>query len=71
MIDLIKAATLTNNCEMQKSAELAILKHRQENPEQFFIDNSQILQNGEVEPLIRQSAGALLVGSLKLKVRSL
>jgi hypothetical protein len=53
---------------MQKNAEIAILKHRHEQPDNFFIENSQILQNRDVETPIRQAAGALLVGSLKLKV---
>jgi hypothetical protein len=37
MIDLIKAATLTNDTELQKQAEAALLNRRQENPEDFFI----------------------------------
>jgi hypothetical protein len=44
MIDLIKAATLTNNRELQKNAENAILKQRNERPESFFIENSLLLQ---------------------------
>lgn len=53
---------------MQKNAENAILKHRHEQPDNFFIENSQILQNKDIETQIRQAAGALLAGSLKLKV---
>jgi hypothetical protein len=56
---------------MQKNAENAILKHRLEQPDNFFIENSQILQNRDVEAPIRQAAGALLAGSLKLKVSHL
>ena len=56
---------------MQKNAENAILKHRLEQPDNFFRENSQILQDTNVETPIRQAAGALLAGSLKLKVSHL
>jgi hypothetical protein len=36
MIELIKAATLVNNKELQKNAENTILKLRLEKTEQFF-----------------------------------
>jgi hypothetical protein len=53
---------------MQKNAENAILKQRHEQPNNFFIENSHILQNKDIDTQIRQAAGALLAGSLKLKV---
>ena len=56
---------------MQKNAENAILKQRHEQPNNFFIENSQILQNKDIDTQIRQAAGALLAGSLKLKVPNL
>ncbi len=37
MIDLIQAATLVNNRELQKNAESMILKVRNDEPEKFFI----------------------------------
>ena len=45
---------------MQKNAENAILKHRLEQPDNFFLENSQILQDTNVDTPIRQAAGALL-----------
>jgi len=68
MIDLIKAATLTNDPSVQKNAESTLLKHREEQPEQFFLDNANIFNNRSIDISVRQSAGTLLTVSLKTKV---
>jgi hypothetical protein len=68
MIDLIKAATLTNDPELQKQAEMALLKHRNEQPEDFFLQNAKIVNSSDTPTAIRQAAGTLLAVSLKVKV---
>ena len=68
MIDLIKAATLTNDPSVQKNAESTLLQHREEHPEQFFLDNANIFNNRSIDISVRQSAGTLLTVSLKTKV---
>ena len=68
MIDLIKAATLTNDPSVQKNAENTLLQHREEQPEQFFLDNANIFNNRSIDISVRQSAGTLLTVSLKTKV---
>lgn len=68
MIDLIKAATLTNDPSVQKNAENTLLQHREEHPEQFFLDNASIFNNRSIDISVRQSAGTLLTVSLKTKV---
>jgi len=68
MIELIKAATLTNDPELQKQAENTLLQHRTERPENFFLESAQLLGNRDIDSPIRQAAGTLLAVSLKTKV---
>lgn len=68
MIELIKAATLTNDQDLQKQAENSLLQHRTERTEEFFLESAQVLNNRNVETPIRQAAGTLLTVSLKNKV---
>lgn len=68
MIDLIKAATLTNNPELQKQAESKLLEYRNSNIEEFFLESAGLLANREGETPTRQAAGTLLTVSLKTKV---
>lgn len=68
MIDLIKAATLTNDPEVQKQAENTLIQHRTEQPEDFFLQSAQLLSSKDNPTPIRQAAGTLLAVSLKTKV---
>jgi hypothetical protein len=68
MIDLIKAATLTNDPEVQKNAEQALLQRRVDTPREFFYENAAIFNNKDLPCPIRQAAGTLLLVSLKIKV---
>lgn len=68
MIDLIQAATLTNDPEVQKQAEMTLLKHRNERPEEFILENAKILSTVDIATPVRQAAGTLLAVSLKVKV---
>ena len=43
MIELIQAATLTNDPEVQKKAEASLLAFRQETPEKFFLESANVL----------------------------
>lgn len=45
MIDLIKAATLSENNQHRQQAEASIIKIRTENPEDFFLQAGNIFQN--------------------------
>jgi hypothetical protein len=68
MIDLIKAATLINDKDVQKNAETSILKFRMEQPQEFLLENVQIFQSTDIATNIRQASGTLLTGSVKLTV---
>lgn len=45
MIDLIKAATLTNDREIQKEAERSLMNYRNGQTQEFFLETANIFTN--------------------------
>lgn len=68
MIDLIRAATLSQTNEERKTAEATLLEMRDKNTPEFITQIAEIFNSSQIASNIREASGTILATSIVGKV---